>query len=68
MPIPPADKADIAEQARLVDAGIDELCDVVPDELGETRDADAGDALDQQRAVPATMTITRRLPAVPRRR
>ena len=49
-PIPPADEADIAEQARPVDAGIDE-CDVGPDELGENRDADAGDVLDQQRSV-----------------
>jgi hypothetical protein len=49
-PIPPADEADMAGQARLVDDGIDE-CDVVPDELGENRDADAGDMLDQQRSV-----------------
>ena len=35
-PLPPADEADIAEQARPVDAGIDE-CEVVPDELGENR-------------------------------
>ncbi len=66
-PLPPADEADIAEQARPVDAGIDE-CDVVPDELVENRDADAGDVLDRSDRSPVTTTITRRLLAVPRRR
>jgi hypothetical protein len=49
-PIPHADEADIAEQARPVDDGIDE-CDAVPDELGENRDADAGDLVDQKLSV-----------------
>lgn len=50
-PIPPADEADIAEQARFVDDGIDDECDPAPVELGENRDADAGDVLDQQLSV-----------------
>jgi hypothetical protein len=49
-PIPHADEADLAGQARMVDDGIDE-CDAVPDELGENRDADAGDLPDRQRPV-----------------
>lgn len=50
-PFPHAGEADIAEQARLVDDGIDDEYDPVPDELGENRDADAGDLLDQQLSV-----------------
>jgi hypothetical protein len=49
-PVPHADDADIAEQARTVDDGIDE-CDALPDVLVESRDADAGDLLDQKLSV-----------------
>jgi hypothetical protein len=49
-PIPHADEADIAEQTRPVDDGIDE-CDTVPDQLGENQDADAADLLDQKLSV-----------------
>jgi hypothetical protein len=48
--IPHGDEADIAEQARPIDDGIDE-CDAAPDLLGENRDADATDVLDQKLAV-----------------
>ena len=61
-PIPHADEADIAEETRPVDDGIDE-CDTVPDQLGENQDADAADLLDQKLSVWVKMTMTRRLPA-----
>ena len=64
-PIPDADEADIAEQARPVDDGIDEP-DAVPDEHGETREADAGVLLDQQLVVCGHDDD--HPPAVPRRR
>jgi hypothetical protein len=51
-PIPHADEADIAKQARAVDDGIDER-DTVPDELDENQDADAGDLLEEQLPVSA---------------
>ena len=45
-PIPNADKADIAEQARSVDD--DEQCDALPDLLGDNRDADIAEIFDQK--------------------
>ena len=58
MPIPPADEADIAEQARPVDAGIDE-CDVGPDELGENQMPMPVMCSTSSERSPVTMTITR---------
>lgn len=49
-PIPRADEADIAEQARPVDDGIEE-CDALPDSLGDSWDADATDVFDQKLSV-----------------
>ena len=49
-PIPRADDADTAEQARSVDDGIDESS-VLLGEFGDNVEADAGDVLEQQLAV-----------------
>ena len=48
--IPHADEADIAEQARPVGDGIEE-CDTLPDALGDNRDADVADLIDQKLSV-----------------
>ena len=45
-PIPHAGEADIAEQARPLDDGIDEY-DALPELLCDNQDADATDLLDQ---------------------
>jgi hypothetical protein len=50
-PIPHADDGDVAEQARSVDDDIDES-EGVTGELRENWNADAGDLLEQQVAVP----------------
>jgi hypothetical protein len=49
-PIPDADAADVAEQARPVDDDI-EQCDALPDLLGDNRDADTADLFDQKLSV-----------------
>ncbi len=49
-PIPHADEADIAEQTRPVDDGIEEY-DASPDALGDGWDADATDLFDQKLSV-----------------
>jgi hypothetical protein len=46
-PIPHADEADVAEQARPVEYHI-EQCDALPDLLGDNRDAETADHLDQR--------------------
>ncbi|BBY38540.1 hypothetical protein MMAN_26740 [Mycobacterium mantenii] len=49
IPIPHADKTDVAELARPVDD--DEQCDVLPVLLGDDRDDDVADLFDQKLSV-----------------
>ncbi len=49
-PIPDADEADVAEQARPVDDDIEE-CDALPDALGDNWNADASDLFYQKLSV-----------------
>ena len=51
-PIPHADEADVAEQARPVGYHI-EQCDALPDLLGDNRDAETADHFDQRLRVPS---------------
>lgn len=67
-PIPHADEADIAEQARAVDDGIDECDDAVPDELARTRMLTPAICSTSSYRSSVKMTITHGLPTVRRRR